>query len=450
MRLAPLACWLLLGVLSAAEPLPVLQFHATGGPAGTLMVAPVPDDLASTAGRYPVILFQGGTGDTIQKWKDQHEAGKLASRAGELVVISLHRAMRDGRLPPCLVVQIDWGHAHLDAVIAWADANLPTRPERRARVLMGFSGGTEASLRNVLRHPTLLGGWVGLAHPLFFAPYQDQGAQSSALLAAAKPRLAADCPPLRAFAGTADHFNNLSGIAWLRDDLEGHGGLPPGRLRVELVPGVPHHQRQMLDHPDGRVVAALAELLAGATDPAMPAPRPLTAPLRLTAGSGLDSAPIAERDGRRRGSALPGGAVIERIGDTAVLRARLPRLTQMKTWHKDPWDPAVRHEVGDQMPSAPWIDERIALPNGRYEVTLTYGHPERDTREVARLELKDLKGSFPMVHDFLVEEVQVPVQAGAGLHTATVGVTVADGELRVRSGPTASFACLVAVTVAPR
>ena len=93
-----------------------------------------------------------------------------------------------------------WETALVDDVVPWADATLPTLPQRSARILAGISAGGFGAADIALRNPGVFGtveSWSGYFTPLHDGPFK--GAPST-LLAANDPVLLAraDARRLRA------------------------------------------------------------------------------------------------------------------------------------------------------------------------------------------------------------------------------------------------------------
>lgn len=129
-----------------------------------------------TAERLPVAYLLHGRGDSADSWEPV-----LADLAGLPLIAVLAEAPWSSRAG----YYVDSLHEHGRPVetaitrdlLAWADAELPTRAQRAARIVAGYSMGGFGALRLGLAHPDLFGAAVALS-PAVYAPEPPVGSSA--------------------------------------------------------------------------------------------------------------------------------------------------------------------------------------------------------------------------------------------------------------------------------
>lgn len=133
--------------------------------------------------RYPVLYLLHGMPGSPSEYLDGTE---LADRADQ--EIAAHR------LEPFIAVipaagstrgyngewAGQWEDGLVERTVPWIDANLPTIPTARGRVIAGLSAGGFGAIDIAIRHPDLFGAaesWSGYFAPLHDGPFKDASRQ---------------------------------------------------------------------------------------------------------------------------------------------------------------------------------------------------------------------------------------------------------------------------------
>jgi enterochelin esterase-like enzyme len=142
--------------------------------------------------RYPVLYLLHGMPGSPTEYLD---GTQLAERADQ--EIAAHRLRPFIAVMPAAGTKRGyngewagpWEDALVERTIPWVDANLPTIPTARGRVIAGLSAGGFGAVDIALRHPGLFGSvesWSGYFRPLHDGPFKGA---APAVLAAHDPTL---------------------------------------------------------------------------------------------------------------------------------------------------------------------------------------------------------------------------------------------------------------------
>ena len=132
----------------------------TAAVSGTLNVwVLLPTDFVATT-RYPVLYLLHGTSGTASDWVRLGSAEQTS--AGQPVIIVMPDvSLNDSGGGWCAnwadqsSGPANWETFHIDQLVPWIDANLPTIAERRGRAIAGLSMGGFCSMSYAARHPDL-------------------------------------------------------------------------------------------------------------------------------------------------------------------------------------------------------------------------------------------------------------------------------------------------------
>ena len=194
----------MLGVASVVSTIVLSGFApVTAGPAGgQVLTGKFPGTLRpgfvylppefTRSARYPVLYLLHGMPGSPSEYLD---GTQLAERADQ--EIAAHRIRPFIAVMPAAGPKRGyngewagpWEDALVERTIPWVDANLPTIPTTRGRVIAGLSAGGFGAIDIALRHPELFGAaesWSGYFEPLHDGPFK---AASRAVLAAHDPTL---------------------------------------------------------------------------------------------------------------------------------------------------------------------------------------------------------------------------------------------------------------------
>jgi hypothetical protein len=192
-------------LLAAAAMLPGFTVYNARPNGGTVMRGVFPDPHAprplhpgfvylppgfDPARRYPVVYLlhgiRGDPGEYLGALDLESYADKQISSGTLAPFIAVVPAAAD------VDYRGEWAgpwEEYVVHTVGWIDANLPTIPAARGRVLAGLSAGGFGAFDIGLRHPALFGrlaSWSGYFHPLDDAPFKNA---DDATLRANDPRL---------------------------------------------------------------------------------------------------------------------------------------------------------------------------------------------------------------------------------------------------------------------
>lgn len=145
---------------SQADPR-LLELQVTSAAvAGALNVWVLLPTSFDPATRYPVLYLLHGTSGTASDWVKAGNA-EQASAGQPLIIVMPDVSLNDSGGSWCTnwVDQssgaANWETFHIDELIPWIDANLPTIADRQGRAIAGLSMGGFCSMSYAARHPDL-------------------------------------------------------------------------------------------------------------------------------------------------------------------------------------------------------------------------------------------------------------------------------------------------------
>jgi S-formylglutathione hydrolase FrmB len=149
-------------VLSETQADPrLLELQVTSAAvAGTLNVWVLLPTNYNASARYPVLYLLHGTGGTASDWVKSGKAEE-ASAGQPLIIVMPDVSLNDSGGSWCTnwVDQssgaANWETFHIDELVPWVDANLPTVANRQGRAIAGLSMGGFCSTSYAARHPDL-------------------------------------------------------------------------------------------------------------------------------------------------------------------------------------------------------------------------------------------------------------------------------------------------------
>jgi len=128
--------------------------------AGTLHVAVLLPTNYNASTRYPVLYLFHGTAGTASDWVDFGQAEQITT-GRPLIVVMPDASLNDNGGSWCSnwvgqsAGAANWETFHIDEIIPWIDANLPTIADRQGRAIAGLSMGGFCSTSYAARFPDL-------------------------------------------------------------------------------------------------------------------------------------------------------------------------------------------------------------------------------------------------------------------------------------------------------
>lgn len=185
--------------------------------------------------RFPVMYWCGGTGSKVipVDFSDP----KASARQRKYDIFSpLDSQIRAGTIPPLIVVHADGNHSSWEETVRFIDGRFRTLATRQGRILAGFSGGCENVLRGIFIHSNLFAGALGLAHPVFYGIYQNNGVVTRQVLESNLKSVRANQPGIALFVGSLEK-SKVAAMAHCRQQLAERYNFASS---VTIVPGMGH------------------------------------------------------------------------------------------------------------------------------------------------------------------------------------------------------------------
>ena len=161
----------------------------TSAVAGTLHVDVLLPTNYDPSTRYPVLYLFHGTAGTASDWVKYGQAEQTTAGL-PLIVVMPDASLNDNGGSWCSdwVDQTggaaDWETFHIDELIPWIDANLPTIADRQGRAIAGLSMGGFCSTSYAAQFPDLFGTVLGLSPAPDIAYDKDAQAGAASIIGA--------------------------------------------------------------------------------------------------------------------------------------------------------------------------------------------------------------------------------------------------------------------------